>query len=270
MEREEERVRLQLAEVQLVESYCKAMKLHELPVPNANRPERDWDKLFERLEERFLIVGDRLSCDQKCLCVCRVLRGVPLQVWHDLGSKTRSYEARRDAFMLVFFPVAQEFSRLCRLLSAASAGGSASSVPGGGSGSLDAGVAPPVSPRSPETDTTAATAGKAVSGGRLSLPAVRAQVCLQRARLERIVSRHRTLCVPAEPVFIAYAVSLMKPALASLAADIPVEPALSLEAFLDLVAVQLAQTPAFLEKPPKQRMRRGRRGASKGEVVTTD
>lgn len=237
---------MQLIEQQLVESYCKAMKLQELPVQNANRPERDWDKLFERLEERFLIVGNRMSSEIKCLCVCRLLRGVPLQVWHDLGAQLRSYEERRDAFMLHFFPVTQEYERLWRSLTSQ-----------GPSPTKEVVAA---TPSSPGTDTTASSiAPKTIFSGRLSLPAVRAQVGLQRSRIRRIVSRHPSLTVLPDSVYIQYAISLMKPSIAAIAAPISSEnAALSLEEFLEKVASQVARTPA-LEKTGKQRTRRSRK-----------
>eukprot|EP01057_Protomagalhaensia_wolfi_P000237 Protomagalhaensia_wolfi_Nauph_80__236@NODE_1131_length_1707_cov_414_842926_g863_i0_p1_GENE_NODE_1131_length_1707_cov_414_842926_g863_i0NODE_1131_length_1707_cov_414_842926_g863_i0_p1_ORF_typecomplete_len330_score64_99HABP4_PAIRBP1/PF04774_15/1_1e03HABP4_PAIRBP1/PF04774_15/1_7_NODE_1131_length_1707_cov_414_842926_g863_i02541243 len=219
-----------LRELEFIELCFKAANLGELVVPNPGRSEREWDRLWERLEERFLSVGIEIPSRLKVACVCRLLRGVSLHLWHEAEQDAEKkdtkkdcceYVARRDAFMLKLFPVSQEYQRLCRpVQEAGSPPSSTTQATTGGPTEPNNNEQPAgnnataAGPESPLTDSTAATAKAPIQrAGRLSLPTVRAQVLLQKSRIQRLVSRHPELAMPSDAEFIKYANSLLRPGL---------------------------------------------------------
>eukprot|EP01053_Blabericola_migrator_P004724 Blabericola_migrator_1__4723@NODE_2492_length_2686_cov_473_548683_g1562_i0_p2_GENE_NODE_2492_length_2686_cov_473_548683_g1562_i0NODE_2492_length_2686_cov_473_548683_g1562_i0_p2_ORF_typecomplete_len257_score49_66_NODE_2492_length_2686_cov_473_548683_g1562_i017182488 len=243
-----EEIQDQLAELQLVELCYKAAKLNELVVPKPGRSEREWDRLWERLEERFLTVGLDIPSRLKAVCVCRLLRGVSLHLWHEVKDVT--YEAQRDRFMLSLFPVSQEYTRLCRPIK-------------------EAGEEQP-QPESPQTDSTAASKSSSSGSrpGRLSLPTVRAQVLLQKSRIQRLVDRHpNTLTMPTNEELIKYAQSLMRPNLVDLAAGL--DGYLSLEEYFDALALKLASSVQPSAPQPRASKRPRRIRNKKAEPETT-
>lgn len=231
-----ERIKNDLATFKALEMCAAATLVGIIPLYNS-RPERDWDRFFERLEEKFICCCVPMEYRERL--ARRMMRGTTLTTWVQFAQKKADcdYESVRDQTMLTYFPKPTEFQRLLRSMA-------------------------------PEPNNTEPLEGvdkeeqlhfrpKRVG---MTIAQAKEHVTIHRIRLERVQKRHPSQQMPPESDFIQMALTLLRPATAELATpEILNQP--TVDAFLNTLAdfEQVLDTPPvpgkykrFRNKPRRQ------------------